>query len=52
VVAVKSRSCPAEEAVRDSLAALRWLQAAGCRQVFLKYCSTFDGACVANAGET
>ena len=50
VVALKSRSCPAEEAVRDSLAALRWLQAAGCRQFFFKYCSTFDSTPRGNIG--
>ena len=33
---------PAAEAVAESLAALRWLQQAGCRQFYFKYCSTFD----------
>ena len=41
VVALKSRSNPADEAVAHSLQALQWLRAAGCRQYF-KYCSTFD----------
>ncbi len=50
VVALKSRTCPAGEAVADSLAALRWLQAAGCRQVFQKYCSTFDSTEAGNIG--
>src|SRR3954463_14136741 len=42
VVALKSRTAPARQAVEESLAALRWLQAAGARQYFFKYCSTFD----------
>ncbi|MEO1249806.1 MAG: four-carbon acid sugar kinase family protein, partial [Pseudomonadota bacterium] len=42
VVALKSRSIPAAEAVSQSLAALAWLQAQGCRQILFKYCSTFD----------
>ena len=42
VVALKSRTAPVEEAVGESLAALRWLQQAGCRQFYFKYCSTFD----------
>jgi uncharacterized protein YgbK (DUF1537 family) len=50
VVALKSRSCPVGEAVRDSLAALRWLQQAGCRQFFFKYCSTFDSTPRGNIG--
>jgi uncharacterized protein YgbK (DUF1537 family) len=50
VIALKSRTAPAAEAVGDSLAALRWLQAAGCRQVFQKYCSTFDSTEAGNIG--
>ena len=50
VVALKSRSCPAGEAVADSLAALAWLQAQGARQVFFKYCSTFDSTARGNIG--
>jgi uncharacterized protein YgbK (DUF1537 family) len=50
VVSLKSRSCPAREAVRDSLAALRWLQAGGCGQFFFKYCSTFDSTARGNIG--
>ena len=50
VVSLKSRSCPAAEAVRDSLAALRWLQAQGCAQFFFKYCSTFDSTARGNIG--
>ena len=38
VVALKSRTTPARDAVRESLAALDWLRRAGCRQYFFKYC--------------
>lgn len=50
VVALKSRTNPARDAVDQSLAALRWLQAAGCRQFFQKYCSTFDSTDDGNIG--
>ncbi|WP_136065854.1 3-oxo-tetronate kinase [Modicisalibacter radicis] len=50
VVALKSRSCPAEQAVNDSLSALAWLQAQGARQLFFKYCSTFDSTPAGNIG--
>jgi len=50
VVALKSRTAPVQEAVQDSLAALRWLQAQGCRQFFFKYCSTFDSTDSGNIG--
>ncbi|ADZ69562.1 3-oxo-tetronate kinase [Polymorphum gilvum] len=50
VVALKTRSLPAGEAVRQSLAALDWLQAQGCRQIFFKYCSTFDSTPEGNIG--
>ena len=50
VVALKSRTVPALEAIRESLAALRWLQAAGMRQCYFKYCSTFDSTPAGNIG--
>ncbi|MEO1777434.1 MAG: 3-oxo-tetronate kinase [Pseudomonadota bacterium] len=50
VVALKSRSIPPEDAVAQSLAALTWLQAQGCRQIFFKYCSTFDSTPTGNIG--
>ena len=50
VIALKSRTAPLEDALKDSLAALRWLQAAGCRQFFFKYCSTFDSTPRGNIG--
>jgi uncharacterized protein YgbK (DUF1537 family) len=49
-VALKTRTVPADEAVQASLAALRWLQDAGCRQFFFKYCSTFDSTDRGNIG--
>lgn len=50
VVALKSRTIPAQEAVRLSLAALDWLQQQGCTQIFFKYCSTFDSTPAGNIG--
>ena len=50
VVALKSRSVPASVAVAESLAALAWLQACGCRQFVFKYCSTFDSTPEGNIG--
>ena len=50
VVALKSRTTLAADAVRESLAALRWLQAAGARQFYFKYCSTFDSTAQGNIG--
>ncbi|TFZ04424.1 3-oxo-tetronate kinase [Ramlibacter rhizophilus] len=50
VVALKSRTCPAPQAVRDSLQALRWLQAGGARRFYFKYCSTFDSTAQGNIG--
>jgi len=50
VIALKSRTSPADEAIAESLAALRWLQKAGCRQFYFKYCSTFDSTAKGNIG--
>ena len=50
VIALKSRTTPAQDAVTESLAALRWLQQAGCRQFYFKYCSTFDSTEKGNIG--
>lgn len=50
VVALKSRTTPAAEAVSESLAALAWLRERGCRQFFFKYCSTFDSTAEGNIG--
>ncbi|MBB1407504.1 hypothetical protein H5079_18055, partial [Pseudoalteromonas sp. SG44-5] len=32
VVSLKTRSCPVEQAIEQSLAALKWLQQQGCQQ--------------------
>jgi len=50
VVALKSRTAPAAEAVRQSLAALAWLQRSGCGRFYFKYCSTFDSTPAGNIG--
>jgi uncharacterized protein YgbK (DUF1537 family) len=50
VIALKSRTAPAEDAITESLAALRYLQSAGCRQFYFKYCSTFDSTSQGNIG--
>ena len=50
IVALKSRSVPVAQAVAQSLAALDWLRAQGCRQFLFKYCSTFDSTPQGNIG--
>lgn len=50
VVALKTRSIAAAEAVAQSLDALKALQAAGCMRFFFKYCSTFDSTDAGNIG--
>jgi uncharacterized protein YgbK (DUF1537 family) len=50
VVALKSRTIPAGEAVAQSLEALKWLQQHGCRQIYFKVCSTFDSTPAGNIG--
>lgn len=50
VIALKSRTNPAAEAVRDSLAALAYLRGIGVEQVYFKYCSTFDSTPAGNIG--
>src|ERR1700732_4104117 len=50
VVALKSRTIPAVDAVAQSLTVLDWLVAAGVRQVLFKYCSTFDSTDQGNIG--
>ena len=50
VVALKSRTIAPSEAVAQSLAALRWLQAQGAKQIYFKYCSTFDSTAQGNIG--
>jgi uncharacterized protein YgbK (DUF1537 family) len=50
VVALKTRSIAAAEAVRQSVAAARWLLDQGCEQIIFKYCSTFDSTPDGNIG--
>lgn len=50
VIALKSRTAPAAEAVQQSLAASRWLSAQGARQIYFKVCSTFDSTPRGNIG--
>lgn len=50
VIALKSRTNPASEAVAQSRSSLEWLRNAGCRQFFFKYCSTFDSTDDGNIG--
>jgi uncharacterized protein YgbK (DUF1537 family) len=50
VVALKSRTIPATDAVAMSLDAARTLRAAGAAQLFFKYCSTFDSTDQGNIG--
>ena len=50
VVALKTRSIPAADAIAQSLDALKALQAAGCVRFFFKYCSTFDSTDAGNIG--
>jgi uncharacterized protein YgbK (DUF1537 family) len=50
VVSLKSRTAPVGWACAQSLAALAWLRAVGCRQFFFKYCSTFDSTDQGNIG--
>lgn len=52
VIALKSRSITAADAVSMSLAALDWLQRAGGpgTQYYFKYCSTFDSTDAGNIG--
>jgi uncharacterized protein YgbK (DUF1537 family) len=50
VVALKSRTVAAAEAVAQSLAALSWLRARGAAQIYFKVCSTFDSTPAGNIG--
>lgn len=50
VVALKSRSIAADEAVAQSVAAADALRAAGAEQIVFKYCSTFDSTPAGNIG--
>lgn len=50
VIALKSRSIPAAQAVELSVAAANLLRAGGAEQLLFKYCSTFDSTDEGNIG--
>ena len=50
VVALKSRTIPADQAVAQSLVAAAWLLNHGPQRLFFKYCSTFDSTDQGNIG--
>jgi 3-dehydrotetronate 4-kinase len=50
VIALKSRSIAAHEAVERTLAAERWLRGRGAAHVLFKICSTFDSTDAGNIG--
>jgi len=50
VIALKTRTIAAADAVSQSLAALSYLQREQCRQFYFKYCSTFDSTARGNIG--
>jgi uncharacterized protein YgbK (DUF1537 family) len=50
IIALKSRTAPVGEAVTQSLAACEALLTVGAKQIFWKYCSTFDSTDQGNIG--
>ncbi|MFV0322605.1 MAG: 3-oxo-tetronate kinase [Alphaproteobacteria bacterium] len=50
VISLKSRSCPKNQAITESLEALEWAKAQNCKRIFFKYCSTFDSTTEGNIG--
>src|SRR5437868_1509533 len=50
VIGLKTRTCPRDQALKESLEALGWLRILGCRQFYFKYCSTFDSTPRGNIG--
>lgn len=50
VVALKSRTIAPQAAIEQTLAAAEVLRAAGARQIYFKYCSTFDSTSEGNIG--
>jgi uncharacterized protein YgbK (DUF1537 family) len=50
IIALKTRTAPVADAVAQSLAACDTLVAAGAKQLFWKYCSTFDSTDAGNIG--
>lgn len=50
VVALKTRTCPADEAIEQSLRAVRWAREHDWERFYFKYCSTFDSSPRGNIG--
>ena len=50
VVALKTRTVAPDNAVTQSVAAARWLRDQGARQLYFKFCSTFDSRPEGNIG--
>lgn len=50
VVALKSRTAPKEEAVDETMRAVKWLDSLGVEKFYFKYCSTFDSTKEGNIG--
>jgi len=50
VLALKTRVIPAEQAVAMMVAGARRYREIGCRQIFFKYCATFDSTPAGNIG--
>ncbi|WP_026930053.1 3-oxo-tetronate kinase [Glycomyces tenuis] len=50
VIALKTRTIPAADAVAQSLAAAERLREAGASRLYFKYCSTFDSTAEGNIG--
>ena len=50
VIALKIRTSPLDEAIKQSLAACNWLIERGAKQIVFKYCSTFDSTERGNIG--
>ena len=50
VIALKTRTVPAGDAVAETLVAHQWLAARGVERIYFKYCSTFDSTDRGNIG--
>lgn len=51
VISLKSRTCPLDQAIEQSLTAARWLRSKGAEQIIFKVCSTFDSTAAGNIGQ-
>lgn len=50
VIALKTRTIRSQDAVSQSLAALKWLKKWNAEKIYIKYCSTFDSTREGNIG--